>query len=147
LGNLESDERRLLRAAIDCIIPRDQDPGATDLDADAYIVAELAADHADDAAAILSGLAALDAEAMTRHGSSFERLDRGDQNALIAEIERQDWFVLLCELTAEGYYADPGNGGNREARSWTMVGYEHRLPDGPSGIVQPSGNGAEGEKR
>jgi len=138
MRTVELDERRLLRAAIDCIIPPDQDPGATDLGTDDYIVAELGADRADEAAAILSGLAALDADAMVRHGRSFDALTRAEQTALVGEIERQVWFVRLCELTAEGYYADPANGGNRDALSWTMIGYQHRLPDGPSGMVRPA---------
>ncbi len=35
---------------------------------------------------------------------------------------------MLVRLTAEGYYGDPGNGGNREAASWQMIGYDPRLP-------------------
>jgi hypothetical protein len=35
------------------------------------------------------------------------------------------------ELAHEGYYADPGNGGNRDAVSWRMIGYDPRLPTTP----------------
>ena len=48
-------------------------------------------------------------------------------------VEHARWFAALVELTAEGFWADPGNGGNRDARSWDIIGYRHRLPDGPSG--------------
>ena len=40
--------------------------------------------------------------------------------------------------TAEGFWADPGNGGNRDARSWAIIGYLHGLPEGPSGPPEPA---------
>ena len=57
---------------------------------------------------------------------------RGDEGELDAEA-REPWSKALVELTAEGVYADPDNGGNRDAAAWAMIGYEHRLPEGPSG--------------
>ena len=54
-----------------------------------------------------------------------------------ARVEESDWFRQLVELTAEGFWADPGNGGNRDARSWAMIGYRHGLPEGPSGPSAP----------
>ena len=43
---------------------------------------------------------------------------------------RTDWhgdpiwfFRLLVEQTMEGFYADPGNGGNKGGVSWEMIGY------------------------
>jgi hypothetical protein len=132
METLDPSEHRLLRAAIDCIIPTDQDPGATDLDVDQYILGQLAGDVSGQAESILSGLCALDAEAVARNGASFAALGTADQIALIEETEHLPWFRLLVELTAEGFYADPENGGNREAYSWAMIGYQHRLPDGPS---------------
>ncbi|MET0429090.1 MAG: hypothetical protein ABW026_11410, partial [Microvirga sp.] len=60
-------------------------------------------------------------------------------DAALQGVATTPWFKVLIELAAEGYYADPGNGGNSGARSWAMIGYEHRLPDGPDG--PPSGIG------
>ena len=37
-------------------------------------------------------------------------------------------FARLVELAHEGFYADPGNGGNRDAVSWRMIGYETHVP-------------------
>jgi hypothetical protein len=133
---LDPSELRLLRAALDCIIPRDQDPGASDLDVDRFILKQLAGDSAELADTIMTGLWALDAEAVARFGNPFETLTSVRQNGLIAETQSQPWFLLLMELAAEGFYADPGNGGNRDALSWRMIGYEHRLPDGPSGPMR-----------
>jgi gluconate 2-dehydrogenase gamma chain len=36
----------------------------------------------------------------------------------------QRFFRLLVAHTAEGYYSDPGNGGNRDRISWKMIGFE-----------------------
>lgn len=111
----------LLRAVLDSIIPPDDDPGATDLGVDDFVVAILARERAVDALAIAAGLAGL--------GPGFIALDGTGRTARLAQVAAEPWFVLLAELAAEGYYADPGNGGNRGARSWAMVGYEPRLSE------------------
>ena len=73
--------------------------------------------------------AALDALA----GQGFAQLNPAEQDAALARHEREPWFMRLAELVAEGVYADPGNGGNPDAISWTMLDYRHGLPEGPSG--------------
>ncbi|HEY8576203.1 MAG TPA: GMC family oxidoreductase [Devosia sp.] len=59
--------------------------------------------------------------------------DDNTLNRAIGEIDHEPWFELLARWAAEAIYADPGNGGNPEARSWSEIGYEHGLPEGPSG--------------
>lgn len=110
----------LLRAVLDCIIPPDHDPGATDLGVDNFVLAILATDRADAAASIRDGLAQL--------GAGFLALNPAERTVRLAGIATAPWFTTLAELAAEGYYADPGNGGNRDGRSWAMLGYEPRLP-------------------
>jgi hypothetical protein len=126
-----------LRAVVDRIIPADADPGALELGTDGFVLAELRRDAAALAAAIEAGLDGLFAEAAARFSVPFDRLPVEDRDELLAEIADAPWFVALAELTAEGFYADPANGGNRDARSWSMIGYAHRLPDGPSGRLAP----------
>lgn len=53
--------------------------------------------------------------------------ERPDWTVRVAEVldredasEHWDWFA---ETVAAGYYADPGNGGNLGAASWSMVGW------------------------
>ncbi len=123
----------ILRAIVGRIIPPDQDPGALELGTDRYVMAQLSRDAGGAAAAIWQGLAQLDALARERFGRGFVQLATDEQDGLIALNQQTDWFVALAELTAEGFYADPANGGNRDALSWRMIGYEHRLPDGPNG--------------
>ena len=43
-----------------------------------------------------------------------------EQDRLIEAESGELWFKALIELTAEGVYADPGNGGNRDAASRTF---------------------------
>ncbi len=129
----------LLRAVIDRIIPRDADPGAIDLGTDRYVLTQLAGDAAIHREAIDAGLAALEAAARNRFGSSFAGASEADRDALLDGAAAEPWFVALSELVAEGFYADPGNGGNEGARSWAMIGYEHRLPEGPNGPTARQG--------
>ena len=112
----------LLRAVLDGIIPPDQDPGATDLGVDRFVLGILATDRADAEPSIRVGLAELG-------NAGFLYLDPAQRTARLTEIAATPWFTTLAELAAEGYYADPGNGGNRDARSWAMVGYQPRLPE------------------
>lgn len=115
----------LLEAVIDRIIPRDDDPGALDLGTPRFVRGILASEPRD-GALIEAGLARL-AE------TDFINADAAGRDALLLTIEHESWFERLVTITSEGFYADPGNGGNDGARSWAMIGYEHRLPDGPDG--------------
>ena len=123
---LSEAEYAVLRAAIDRIVPEDADASATGFGADRYIAAMLAGDAAAAAALIRAGL--LD---LARSG--FEALTAEQQDAALAAVESEPWFLRLLDLTAEGVYADPGNGGNRDAAAWRMLGYDARLPEGPTG--------------
>ena len=119
-------EQALLRAVIDRLMPADDFPSATGFGADNFILKILDGDAEHLHEPIRYGLGELD-----RLG--FLALDPNEQDNALAGLAHQPWFERLVELTAEGVYADPGNGGNRDAASWTMLGYEHRLPDGPTG--------------
>jgi hypothetical protein len=138
--SFETELVPLLRAVLDRIIPADEDPGALDLGTDVYVLNQLAAGAAGHADAVAEGLRKLDAGAHRQFSSGFLGLDPEHEDRLLAEHEHESWFVVLTELAAEGFYADPANGGNRDAASWAMIGYEPRLPDGPSGRI-PTGAG------
>jgi choline dehydrogenase-like flavoprotein len=92
-----------LARLVDAILPEDRDPGALRAGTLGYV-----RQHLDEATA--------------------RQLRDGDPAALAGE----DWFRRLCDLVAEGFYADPGNGGNAGAASWRMIGYEPRLPEAPA---------------
>ena len=123
---LSQHEQALLRAVIDRLLPADEFPSATGFGADRYILQMLDSDAEPVRELIRYGLGELDRQ-------QFLTLDAAKQDALLKALEGEVWSGRLVELTAEGTYADPGNGGNRDAASWKMLGYEHRLPDGPDG--------------
>ena len=131
-----SDEALLLTSVVGRIVPSDHDPGALDLGTANFVLRHLADDNIL-AAAVRQGLANLDAVALARFGTPFSAIAIEQQDALLQTIQHSSWFADLAELTAEGFYADPANGGNEGALSWRMIGYEHRLPDGPNGPTQP----------
>lgn len=141
---LQEDDPTLdmLHAAIDRIVPPDDFPGAWDVGAGDYLRRQLAADLRHLAPLLDAGLRALDAEARLESGCAFTTLSPDQQDRLLAHIERgttsaawpvppRQFFTLLVRLTMEGYYADPGNGGNRDAIAWQMIGYDPRVPTEP----------------
>ena len=119
------DENTLLRAVIDRILPADAYASATGFGADRFIRNILAGSAAPLRGLIRLGLSGLPADFATK--------PQIEQDAALRVVEAEPWFVHLVELTAEGAYADPGNGGNRDAAAWDMLGYDPRLPDGPDG--------------
>src|SRR6202166_561406 len=135
---LPDDRWTLLRAVIDRIMPVDEHPSATGFGAEAYI-ADRFTDDPKSRNSIGNGLAALDTQAFARFDHSFLTLSAADQDLVLRGLEGDAWFLALCELVAEGVYADPGNRGNRDAASWKMLGYRHGLPTGPSGPASRDG--------
>lgn len=130
-----------LRAVLDRIIPADDFPGALAAGTDAYVVRVLAHERAADAPAIFRGLLDLDLLAATRHGDTrFSALSPLQQDALLTELDAagEPFFARLVEFALEGFYADPANGGNRDAVSWRMLGYDPRTTVPPSSPTSPA---------
>ncbi|AIE85686.1 gluconate 2-dehydrogenase subunit 3 family protein [Fimbriimonas ginsengisoli] len=100
-----------LAAVVDRIVPADEWPSATQvgvLEFLRHLIAE-------------QGLEARYAEGLTELGDSFAALNPGRQDALLLQWSLID---LVASQTIEGYYADPGNGGNRGGVAWQMVGFK-----------------------
>lgn len=123
-------DRTLLAAVVDRIMPADRDDGAIAFGALDYLDGILAG-QPKQGAAIAAGLATLPAD--------FATLPDDGKDAVLAGLGNAEWFRQLCELVAEGVFADPGNGGNPGAASWQMVDYEHGLPEGPTGPTARNG--------
>lgn len=125
----------LLRAAADRIIPADDYPGAWEAGAGDYLLGQFRRDLEPLLDLYRDGLDALDAEARADGGAGFVERDAAAQDALLARVERgavaaawptppAAFFRRLVEHVAEGYYSDPGNGGNKDGIAWKMVGFE-----------------------
>ena len=133
------DERqtRALQALLDTIIPADDYPSAWEAGVGDYLTRQLRGDLAEALPSYRSFLAALEAEAQLAHGAPFADLTLAQRTALLRQIENgvlgADWsiapaafFRQIVEHCAEGYYSDPGNGGNRGGVAWRMIGFEVR---------------------
>jgi len=123
-----------LRAAADRIVPPDETCGAAEAGAAEFILRLLNNELSGQRAIYLEGLDGIEREAQARHGRSFASLAPAEQDAVLAAIEEdnpktawaispRNFFQMLVEHVLEGFYADPGNGGNRDAVSWKMIGY------------------------
>ena len=126
-----------LRAVVDRMIPRDDTPGGIDAGVDHYLLGFLQHDGSGFAALYLAVLDALTQEAQARHQCNFADLSAADADALLHDIAHGQtvahWpyhpgqsLALIAEHCAEGFYADPRQGGNRDMVSWRMIGFEER---------------------
>ncbi len=132
---LTEHQLQTLHAAMDTLIPPDADwPGAWDNGAGQYLLRQFERDLAHTLTEYRLGLNALDAEARTVYGSDFAPLTSEQRTALLQSIEDGGakahwpiapaaWLVQLVSHTAEGYYADPAQGGNPNRASWDMIGF------------------------
>ena len=114
------------RAVVDCLIPPDDFPGAYDAGVCDYLTRLLQTDLAEQAEFFCAGIDAIDAEAIARFEKPFANLNPSEQNATLVAIESgaPRFFEMLVNTTAEGYYSEPQQGGNRGAISWLMTGFE-----------------------
>ena len=128
-------QQRTLKAALDRLIPADDFPGAWEAGVGDYIVRQLESDSRHLLPSYRLGLDALDAEAVVAYGQHFAELYPARQDVLLANLERgvtgtlwvtpaAGFVSALIHHAAEGYYADPAQGGNRNAESWNMVGFD-----------------------
>lgn len=131
---LTSAQQSALRAVLNRIIPADDFPSGWEAGAGAYVLGQLTGDLSLRLDDVRAGLDALEEEARSAGAESFAGLSSAQQDALLFRLERSQvdaiwpidpaaFFELLLTLTIEGFYADPGNGGNRDAVAWRMIGF------------------------
>lgn len=124
-----------LSALIDTLIPPDEFPGGWDSGVGGYFALGFGRQFASHVDLYNTCLAALDTDAQVRQGKPFAELDLPARTRFLQELEqegiRDGWpesprqFVrTAAEHAAEGYYSDPGNGGNANGISWKMIGFE-----------------------
>jgi hypothetical protein len=132
-----SEQIATLRAAFNRLIPADEFPNAWDNGAGDYLARQLEGDLAASLELYRAGLNSLNQEAQARYAQDFVALNEAAQDELLSALERgevqSEWpvnprqfFEAMLNHSAEGYYADAGNGGNRERISWQMIGFLDR---------------------
>lgn len=123
-----------LRALLNRIIPADDYPDAWDAGVGDYLLRQFSGDLKDSLPLYTAGLESLDAEAEKESGAKFAALPPEAQDALLQRLEAgkvktawsvdpEHFFKTVVEHATEGFYSDPGNGGNRNAVSWKMIGF------------------------
>lgn len=112
---LSSSETTTLFAVLDRIVPKDDYPSATELGVPEFIRRRFEA-RPELVDLYRAGLMVLDAR-------GFVGLTPVDQDAVLADLEGHPSLATIIQHTIEGYYADPGNGGNLGEASWEMVGF------------------------
>jgi hypothetical protein len=123
-----------LRALLDRLIPPDDDPGAWEAGVGDYLARQFAGDLRDFVLIYQVALDALDAEAQAGGAPGFAELPPAAQDALLRRVEAGQvaaawpidparFFQAAVEHAIEGYYSDPGNGGNRGEVAWRMIGF------------------------
>jgi gluconate 2-dehydrogenase gamma chain len=68
-----------------------------------------------------------------RQGTPFDKLEGPQQDEWLTRLQNGNdslegvparvFFESLLAMTIEGYFCDPAYGGNRDARSWAMIGF------------------------
>jgi hypothetical protein len=132
---LTEQQQQTLRAAVDRVIPPDDYPGAWQSGVGDYLARQFESDLSEVFADYCTGLTALDAESVARFQQSFGQLSERDQDHVLTLVEAGEvittwdvrpglFFNLLVNTTAEGFYSEPDQGGNRNRVSWAMTGFE-----------------------
>ncbi len=124
-----------LRSLLNRIIPADDTwPAAWKAGVGDYLLRQFEGDLKESLPMYQAGLEALDAEAQADAGVDFAALTPEAQDALLRRVEtgrvKTTWatdpaafFQAAVEHATEGYYSDPGNGGNRAGVAWRMIGF------------------------
>jgi gluconate 2-dehydrogenase gamma chain len=133
---LTDEEYDALAAGCERMLPRDEDPGASDLGVPGYIdraLGDQRMSHVKDD--FIRGLDVLMRRAQTQSGKPFAQLTPEAQDALLTVFKNSPkssgeahWYELLVVLTMEGALSDPSYGGNKDRRGWALIGFETSEP-------------------
>lgn len=126
-----------LRTLVDRMIPADDAPGGLAAGVDRYILHLLQHDGRGYSIQYEAALTAVQRESMARYATPFAQLTTAQADNLLQALAQNDTRVvwaydaksfieMLAEHCAEGFYADPRQGGNDGAVSWRMLGFEER---------------------
>jgi gluconate 2-dehydrogenase gamma chain len=121
-----------MTAAVDRILPRDQDPGALDANVPEYIDRmlqnpELHQMRLD----FVAGTAALNRRSLRMFKQPFPEATAAQRDELLRLFRdsapgtgEENYYSLLVTLTLEGFLGDPSYGGNKDKVGWALVGFE-----------------------
>ena len=128
---LTAPQWETLEAIVNRVIPPDEFPGGWEAGVGDYLRRQLdGGDLTDRLALYAAGL-----DAVEREAPGFTGLAPAAQDAVLTRIEMggvtgnwpivpERFFSMLVSHVMEGFYADPGQGGNRDGIAWQMIGFE-----------------------
>jgi gluconate 2-dehydrogenase gamma chain len=136
---LSPDQRRILEAFIDRLVPKDElGPGAVECGAAEYIDRSMADYLANEKTVFVHGLAAVDEYARSSQGGAFADLSAEKRDAVLTAIDTgqapnlRGFFNRARRLTLEGMFGDPSYGGNKNFAGWDLIRYPGaKLAAGP----------------
>ena len=124
------EQRRILEAFVDRIIPRDENgPGALDAGAADYIDRAFVEFLGAEKESFAQGIAAVDAYARMSQGGPFADLSAEKRDAVLTAIDSGQanqlgaFFNRARRLTLEGMFCDPHWGGNKNFAGWDLIQY------------------------
>lgn len=120
-----------LSAAVDRIIPRDEDPGALDAKVPEYIDRMLQTEALTQMRQnFVPGVAALERRAQRMFQKPFHQATAAQQDELLEIFKNSPdksgesrWYEMLVVLVLEGFLGDPSYGGNQGEVGWKLVGF------------------------
>ncbi len=125
----------LLAAVMDAVVPADEYPSATESGGQQFLSRVLTADRPAWAARLATLLERIDVAARDTGAAGFAALDADARDRVLDTLAEDGEYRWFAQLVADGYYAEPANGGNRDAASWAAIGWTPhgggRLPDQP----------------
>ncbi len=125
---LAADEAADLSAVASRIVPTTDTPGATEAGVIYFIDRAIGAEQKRARALLARGVADLRVRAAKRTTGATRSaaLAPADQDAILLDIEKGDFFHAMRFLTMVGMFGDPSWGGNRGGIGWKLLGFEHR---------------------
>ena len=126
-----NDEWATLSAAVDRVLPRDEDPGALDANVPEYIDRMLQTEQLQQMKAqFVPGVAALERRAQKMFKTTFAAATPAQQDELLTIFKNSPeksgearWYEMLVVLVLEGFLGDPSYGGNKGEVGWKLVGF------------------------
>ncbi|WP_460980122.1 gluconate 2-dehydrogenase subunit 3 family protein, partial [Pseudactinotalea suaedae] len=113
-----TDRQRLLAAVIETIVPADASPSAVEAGGLDFLGALLDGERRDWRPRVEGVLAAV-----TAHAPGFVELDPAARLAVLDGLADDGDYRWFARLVQRGYFADPGNLGNRDRASWQDLGW------------------------
>lgn len=126
-----NEEFKVVSAAADRLLPRDEDPGALDANVPEYIDRALQLPQLEKMREeFTAGAAALNRRSQRMFKVPFYDATAEQKDELLRIFRdspegtgEAHWYETLIVLTMEGFLGDPSYGGNKDKAGWKLVGF------------------------